>query len=376
MDEALNMDVSDMSERSDKISFAQLFMMFALMNGLASHVIVNPMILDASGRDSWLAAAAAGGGFLLWIVPIWWIMRRTKQQEWRGWLLRRYHPIVGWLLLLPLGVHLYMIGGMTVIHTSTWQITNYLPTNPKVMLVVSLVAFCSVLSLWGLRCIAIASGVLLPIVVLLGFFVSFYNSPSKDYALLTPIMEHGPQPIIHGMVYAGAGFIELVALMAVQHRLKTKIKLWHLLAYGAFSTFITIGPLIGAITEFGPTEAAHQMISPYEQWRLVQIGQFIEHLDFLSIFQWLSGACVRTSLAVYLLLELMHLKGPKARYSIMLIIMASYIVIALLPIDEYAFYLWLLHYYMPFSLVILLIFSAAWIVAAWVGGNRRQEGIA
>lgn len=350
-------------------------MIFSLMNGLASHVIVNPMILDASGRDSWIAAMAAGVLFLLWIVPLVWMMRRTKQQEWRGWLSRRYHPAVGWLLLLPLCLQMYMIGGMTVIHTSTWHITNYLPSSPKLLLTVSLVFFCTALSLWGLRCIAIASGVLLPIVVALGIFVSLFNSPIKDFELLRPMMEHGPKPVLHGMLYAGAGFIELVAVMALQHRLKSPIKLWQMLLYGAFSTYITIGPLVGAVTEFGPVEAAHQMTSPYEQWRLVQIGQFIEHLDFLSIFQWLSGACIRISLSVYLLVELIRFKRRRLRYGMIAAVMASYMAMSLIPVDEYTFYLWMYRYYMPLSFLILLVLSFVWLIAVWAGGRRAGEGL-
>ena len=43
---------------------------------------------------------------------------------------------------------------------------------------------------------------------------------------------------------------------------------------------LTLGPLIGAITEFGPNEATKQRYPAYEEWGLVTIGRYIEHLDF------------------------------------------------------------------------------------------------
>ncbi|MFD0590118.1 endospore germination permease [Paenibacillus sp. GCM10027627] len=362
-----------MRSGSDKISFIELFMVLALSNGLASHVIVNPMILDASGRDSWITVLVSGAMFLIWIVLLYFIMKKTAQKPWKDWLSNRLSPVVAWLLILPVCLQMYLIGGMTVIHTATWHVTNYLPATPKLALVVALVIFCSILSLWGLRVIAIVAGVLLPVVASLGIFVGAFNSPMKNYQLLRPILEHGMNPVIDGIIYAGAGFVELLVVVLLQHHLKAKVRLWHLLLYGIFSIIISLGPIVGAITEFGPEEASMQMASPYEQWRLVQIGQFIEHLDFLSIFQWLSGASIRISLSVYLLVELFRFKKKRNHYITIGAIMASYILLSLFPVNEYTFYLWMYHYYMPISLVVLLTASFIWLAVAWFAGSPRTE---
>lgn len=349
-------------------------MMFALMNGLASHIIVNPMVLSASKRDSWITVLVTGVFFLLWILLLVWLMNRSGYQEWKVWLSQKASPFVSWLLVIPLCIQMYLIGGMTVIHTATWHITNYLPSTPKVLLVISLVFFCTAISMWGIRVIAIVSGVLLPIVVVLGIFVGAFNSPMKDYALLRPVLENGWSPVLDGMVYSGAGFVELVALILIQHHLKEKIRVWQLLLYGVFSIIISLGPIVGAITEFGPLEASHQTTSPYEQWRLVKIGEFIEHLDFLSIFQWLSGACIRISLSVFLFVELLPLRKPRSRHWAIAVVMGTYIILSLFPVNEYSFYLWMDHYYMPISLAVLLSLSFLWmIVALFVGSTPREE---
>ncbi|GKU80384.1 endospore germination permease [Paenibacillus sp. L3-i20] len=358
---------------NNKINFVQVFMMFSLMNGLMSHVIVNPMVLAASGRDSWITSLVAGGMFLIWILLLVWLMKRTGQQELKKWFSRRVTPVGAFFLLAPISIGIYLIGGMTVIHTATWHITNYLPNSPKLLLVSFLIIFCTVISLWGIRVIAIISGVLLPFVVALGIFVSSFNSPMKDYSLLRPVLEHGWGPVIDGMVYAGAGFVELLVLLLIQHHMETKIRAWQLISYGLFSIIISIGPIIGAITEFGPVEAAHQMASPYEQWRLVQIGQFIEHLDFLSIFQWLSGACIRISLSVFVFVELLPLKQARSRHWAIFIVMASYLLLSLIPVNEYAFYLWMEKYYMPISLIVFLSLSLVWIIVALIFGSTKKE---
>jgi spore germination protein (amino acid permease) len=237
-----------------------------------------------------------------------------------------------------------------------------------------LVLFCAALSLWGLPVIAVVSGILLPIVVGLGIFVSLFNAPMKDYSLLRPVLERGFDPVMDGMIFTGAGFIELIVIMLLQHRLEKRVKIWQLLVYGVFSTMISMGPLMAAVTEFGPAEAMHQMISPYEQWRLVQIGKYIEHLDFLSIFQWLSGACIRISLSVFLLAEMIPEGRKKLRNGLILAIMLSYALISLFPFNEYSVYLWMSRYYMPISLAVLLPLSLLWMAAALLPGKGKRGG--
>lgn len=365
-----------MTKSASTINFLQACIILMLMNGLANHVIVNPMILDASGRDSWLSVLLAGALFLVWTALLLWLMRRSGQRPLKDWLASRTHPVVAWLLVAPLCAQLYLIGGMTTLHTSTWTLANYLPTSPKPLIVIALAVVCLLPAVWGIRSIAILSAFLLPVVIALGYFVSFSNMKHKDFTLLAPIAEHGFDPIWNGVIYAGGGFVELIALLAMQHRLNVKVTLWKMLAYACLSIYVMIGPVIGAITEFGPTEAMLQMESPYEQWRLVKLGDFIEHIDFFSIFQWLSGACIRISLSVYLLLELLGIRNARARLGIVIGAIASYAVAALLPINEYDFYLWMTRYYFPISLSVMLAVSGAWMLVALFGRRDRQVGAA
>lgn len=361
-----------MTESKGALNILQLFMMLALMNGLANHVIINPMLLDTSGRDAWIAVLAAGALFLLWIPLIRWLMHRSGQRKWMDWIADQSHPIVAWILMLPMLAILYLIGGTTVIHTIKWNLSNYLPTSSDFFLVLILVLLCMVLVLWGIHVIAITSGILLPLVSGLGIFVAVSNTTLKDYHLLQPILEHGPRPVVEGMLYAGGGFVEFIIILLLQHHLSHKVRLWQLYIYGVFTIMITLGPIIVAITEFGPVEASKQMASPFEQWRLVKIGQYIEHLDFLSIFQWLSGACIRVSLSVFILCEIISFKKKITRNVFIIVVMTTYAVGALFPLNEYSFYLWLFHHYVPLSLILLLSLSILWALIS-VFNKRKKE---
>ncbi|WP_256758039.1 endospore germination permease [Cohnella sp. WQ 127256] len=361
-----------MSATSGKISFLQVSMMLLLMNGLTNHVIVNPMLLDAAGRDSWLSVLGTGILFIGWCLLLLLFMKRSGQQKLQPWLAERTHPIISWILTIPLCIQLLMIGGMTVSYTAAWTASNYLPNTPKFVLSLTLALLCALFATWGIHVIAIASGLLLPIVMILGIFASVSNAPEKNFSLLKPIVEHGWNPVYEGMIYAGGGFIELVVLIAMQHHLNTKVRPWSLLIYAAISIYIMLGPLVAAIAEFGPFEAAKQMVSPYEQWRLVKLGTYVEHVDFFSIFQWLSGACIRISLSIFIAIDLLPKRITQHRKLFVWIIAGIYVLLSMIPINEYSFYTWMYRYYFPITLTVALSVSLVWILISYLA-KRPEE---
>jgi spore germination protein KB len=343
--------------QSGKINMLQACSILALVLGLLSHVVLNPLLLDAAGRDAWIAVLATGVLFLIWSAILVYIMKKSGQQKLYSWLAERTNPFIAWLVIIPLGVQLYVMGGMSVIHTTSWTITNYLPETPILVLALAFLLCTYYAAFSGLRTIAIISGILLPVVIILGIFVAGANVPHKDYSLLKPIMEYGTQPVLKGMLYAGGGFAELAFLLVMQHRIRTQVKWWHAAAFALFLILITLGPIVGAITEFGPVEAAKQMESPYIQWRLVKIGHYIEHVDFLSVYQWLSGAFIRVSLAMYLLSELFPFKSQKARHICITAVCLTYFLYTLLPMSRHILFEWLHKYYFLSSLIMVLSLS-------------------
>ncbi|MFK7691579.1 endospore germination permease [Paenibacillus sp. HJGM_3] len=364
-----------MKPSTDKIRFIQACMLHMLMTGLTTHVIINPMLLDASGRDAWIAVLSAGVLYMPWCALLAFIMKRAGQQKLQPWLARQTNPFVSWLLVIPFCVQVYLIGAMTMLHTTAWTITNYLPATPLIALIIPLAAISFLFAISGIRSMAIGAGFMLPIVIILGYFVSISNTPAKDYQQLKPFLENGLPPVLAGMVYAGSGFVELFVMLGIQHRMKTQAKAWQLMTLGAILVYITLGPIIGAITEFGPKEAAKQNISPYEQWRLVELGNYVEHLDFFSIYQWQAGAVIRISLSLYILAEMLPFRSSKARLWGMAVIMFSYMAMSLIPVSEYAFYLLRYRYYFPIALVVVLATTSLWAVIALLGKSRKEAGL-
>jgi spore germination protein (amino acid permease) len=356
-----------------KISFVQTFMVMMLFNGLLSHVILNPILLDVSGRDAWITVLCTAALYLPWCALLVFIMKKANGQKMQLWLAEQTSPFFSWLLIIPLAIQLYFIGGMTLTHTSLWAVSNYLPETPQNVLIIALILACYYLARSGINAIAIGSGLLLPAVVTLGYLVAFGNIPEKDWVFLRPFLEEGWGRIFSGMLYAGGAFVELSLLLLLQHRLKKKVHVWQMMLLGFVLVLITLGPIIGAITEFGPKEAAKQLVSPYDQWRLLKLGNYVEHVDFFSIFQWLSGATIRISLSLFLLTDLFSFQQPKSRNRFLAVITVSYVLLTIIINYYNTFFLWIFERYLIVSLVVTLILTLIWAVVAWFSHPRKEN---
>lgn len=344
-------------------------MVILLSVGLLNHVIIAPLVLQASGRDAWLTILLCAVPLPLWLLLVYPIVRSIGTRPLGEWLAERTGKtaraaIVGVILIV-----LLMIAYITSTDTVSWGSSTYLPETPKFVTSVVFVASCVAGAVLGMHVIAYMSCVLLPVVSLLGVFVGTANSPRKDYSQLFPIMERGWSPVVDGMAYVGAGFAELFLFTVFAGYVDRPFQRRHLIATGLFIVILCCGPVIGVLTEFGPDEAMGQRFPAFAQWRLVQIGKYIEHVDFFAIYQWLSGAFVRTASALCLCMDLLGVRIRKARAAAGGIVGALIVVLTVYPFGdaaEYRFY----GRYFPFSFYLILGLFAYMLLIATFSGKR------
>ncbi|MFA9458480.1 endospore germination permease [Halalkalibacter sp. AB-rgal2] len=309
--------------------------LFLLMStGLKNHVILIPSLLEVARRDAWISIIITALIYPIYMLMIYVVIRNTNQQNLYGWFKERVGGILSKVIVMLIVIYLLTTSLITLKDLTLWTKITYLPQTPDKIIAFSFLLLCMSMAITSIRTIAIVNGVLLPIVIFLGFFVMSANFPNKDYSLLFPIFENGLLPTIKGMVYVGAGMIELFIILFIQHRVKTKITFMSLVVIGALLVWITLGPTMGTIANFGPEKAGQLRFPAFEQWALVSLGRFVEHIDFLSIFQWLSGAFVRISLLLFLIIDLLQIENRKRRIKVILIC-GSIIALALsIPLGD------------------------------------------
>ncbi|QDS37585.1 endospore germination permease [Brevibacillus brevis] len=340
------------------IRFGQVMMIFLLSTGLMNHVTVIPFLLSSAGKSSWVSVLVAAGLVSIWVPLIPYIMWNTNMEPLFTWIQIRFGRIVSLLLLVPAMIFVFFFGTVTLLDTIAWIKTMLLPNTPVWFLTFWLMLACLWAAVSGSNVIARASVFLLPFVVILGFFVSTANIPNKNYSHLLPILEDGYSPVVQGLIYISGGLLEIVLLLFLQPLLTKTPKTSKLIFLVWLLCGLTIGPLIGAIAEFGIVEASKQRFPAFEEWRLLEIGKYIDHVDFLSVYQWLAGAFIRIALALLILKNVIPHRSVKRSNGTALGFAFLMFVMACLPYNDKSFYEFLAQWYFPATVWFTLLFSS------------------
>lgn len=313
-------------------------MVYMMSTGLFNHVTLIKVLVEKAGRDSWIGVSAACVFTFLWIFLLVFIIRRMHGVHLAQWVQKTAGRAVAYGLIGVMFLLLFANATTTLFELLQWTQSVYLANTPLLLLGSAMLFVCLYSAYHGIYSVRKSASILLPFVVLFGFFVATANMGRKDASMLTPILEHGLSPILSAAFYELAGFGELFWVLLLQHRLKQTRSLSKGLAIlTVFLLGLTVGPLIGAIVEFGPGEAADLRFPPYEEWRLVKIGDYVEHTDFLSIFQWITGAYVRLTFHFYLIVELLRLtekKKRKARRWLLVSLGTAALLICIIPVSD------------------------------------------
>lgn len=346
-------------------------MLFMLTVGITNHVTVIPLLLSAAGRDAWLSVLIGAIPFAGWTCLLAFINSHLGQEPLHEWIKRTQSKWVSNLLLGPIVFALYMMALVHLIDTQTWTTVNYLPRTPEWFTALVLVVFCVIAANGGISPLGITSGVILPFVSILGFFIAFGNIPKKDYTLLLPFLQNGMEPVLHGLVYVGGGFTELIIVLLLQHHVRKPLHLSHYIAMLIIAIILTLSPLTGAIAEFGPVESTRQRFPAFEQWRLLSIGKNFENMEFFAIYQWLSGSFIRISLCLFLMVELMKIINPRKKTYTLVFLGFSMIAFTSLPFSDMHFMTFLSKVYYPLFMTLILVITLC--IAGLVLSNRNRK---
>lgn len=300
-------------DKLGKFSILHVILLVMTFIGLKTHVTILPSILEQAKRDGWasvIIAAVLMFPLLLLIISI---QKKTNQQPLKEWLSEKIGKVGSSIILYAVVIYLFLLASFTMHETILWISDTFLDSTPQLILLAVYIIVCFLLVSTNIQTIVMVNVIVLFVVVILGFYVAIVNIQVKDYNLLQPFFEHGFPPVLLGVVYPASGFIEIILLLFLQHHFKKPIKWFHIAIMIFILTVLTLGPLVGAIVEFGPEEAAKHRYPAYEEWGLVSVGRFIEHMDFLSIYQWLTGTFIRVGLLLYIAADILNIAGKRKR---------------------------------------------------------------
>jgi spore germination protein KB len=337
------------------------------------HVLIIPILLSTSSRDSWVSVMFSTVPFILWILLVFYLYKKmTKHRDVLLLLRKKFNH--NWFYIfftILLGSYFLLEAFITLKFTFIWAKGNYTLDTPDLVIITMFALVCYYSSSKGLLTISTISLLSLPIVSAFGFLVGIGNSNSKTYELLFPIFENGYSQFLHGIIYSCSGLFDIVFLLFLIPFVKNKLKLKWLIITGVILVLLILGPLTGAISEFGPHEAAKLINPAYEEWRLLKIGEHITRLDFLSIFQWLSGAFVRISLSLFIVERIVN--HNKKKLWLLPTLYIILIISATIPWDASSFYLFLQNYYFPINLGFQIGIFLLFLLLIHLVGVQHEE---
>lgn len=345
-----------------KISVSQVFYIFLLSTGLSNHVLVIPLLIDAAGRDAWISVLI---GYLIsipFLLILLYVMKNLKNISLFDWLKSTYSAAFSRIIATLIAIYLLIVGWITLKETVTWTHETYLLNTPVLVIGLSILASSIYISYGKINVIAICAGVLLPLVIVLGCFVAIGTIPAKDYSFITPVLvENTWWDVGKGSIFVFGSLVELVLLVILQDRVSKRIKFPHLLLLSLFLIILTLGPLLGSMAVFGPEEVERLRYPAFLQWRILSIGTYFNHLDFLSIYQWLSGSFIRLALILYLITKVFEMQSKKGRIVIQSVICVLYLVFISIPISDEQLAFFLRKYFYSgssiFAVMVLLILA-------------------
>lgn len=355
------------------ISILHVVLLTMTFIGLKNHVTIIPSLLQTVGRDGWASVILGAIMLFPWLFVLVFVHTKSKQQPIKDWLKQKIGKVGSSIILYATAIYLMVVAAFTMRETVLWINTAFLPKTPIEILLLIYTVLCIFLASTSILTITIVNAFVLFAVLVFGFFVAFVNLQVKDYELLRPFFEHGWQPILKGMFYPASGFVELFLLLFIQQYVNKPIRWYHFGLMLFLLVGLTMGPLIGAIAEFGPVEAAKQRFPAYEEWGLATIGRYIEHLDFLSVYQWLTGAFIRISLILFIVTELLNAEGNQKKIWNFIAPPFYFICLLLALLSDNVFLEINEKYFLLINFIVLSTLSLLFMLIAFMKGKTSKK---
>lgn len=357
-------------------SRTQVIFLLLLSLGISNHVLILPQLLKTSGRDSWISVLVA---YVVLLVSGLFFVRISKsigKEKLYGWLKSRMGIWIAVPLIAVLAVNYFLAGYIALFDMIEVVTIFFLPFTPIWIVTVMFMLFALGASYKGGSTLFQMSAMLLPIVWLLGHFVSAFTFYAKDYGYLLPVLANGAGPVLKGSMIVVGGTTDLLLLLLLQRKLKKPLNYIGLVILITLLCGLVIGPVTGSLAAFGPSVAASLRFPAFEQWRLLIVGKRISHVDFLAILQLMSGSLVRIALMLFLLTDILETKSIRFRRWWTSGVALALVVMILMPISDITMQHFMEFLYFPglvlFGLAMLLILFIASFIPPGRGMSRNE----
>ncbi|MEH7387323.1 endospore germination permease [Bacillus sp. JJ1521] len=360
-----------------QFSRTQLIFVLILFIGISNHVLIMPHLLATGKRDAWIAALFTYAILLFWGFILYLIMKKNHQRLCLyDWITTRAGVAISRMIIAILAAYVFSISAISFYDLIQSVNIYFLPRTPSIVVMLPFLMICIWSAYSGLKSIVYVSAVLLPIVWMLGIFVAWFTFSEKDYTYLFPVLVDGYQPVVKGTIIILGGSADFLVLLLLQHHLKKSFTYLNLFILITILVGLILGPTTGSLASFGPAVAADMRFPAFEQWRLITLGNYISHVDFLAVFQLLSGELIRVSLGLYILSDMVKAhKHPVKKKKIFTITSILLGLLTLIPVSDMWLQKLIGKYFYPAALISALVISLTLLIISYLPMKKGTQNI-
>ncbi|MEH6939843.1 endospore germination permease [Bacillus sp. JJ664] len=342
---------------NEKIFISAALILVLLSSILMNHFIMIPVLFDIAGRDAWISVVIAFPALLVWLCILYYIMKKTEQKSITLLIKQRYGNIAYSIIVIPLLVFLLINSYIALKSISFWITITYLPKTPTIVIEACLIIICTYCAYAGITSIAVISVFLFPFILFFELFLDGANIQFMHINWMKPMIQNGWNPILKGSFYIAGGYIELLFLLLVQHHINKRVKFLQLFFLGSLILLSSLFPLFYSISLFGPRLSENMHFPVYEQWRLLGIGQFIQHVDFISVYQFMSCSFIRIALTLYLCIDILNIRSKPNLKNLLWALSFTLFVVACIPITTLNLHSFVNNNYFPIFIPVIFFIS-------------------
>ncbi|PCK21337.1 spore gernimation protein GerXB [Bacillus pumilus] len=317
-----------------KYSRLQIAFLIIMFSSIPNKYVVLPHLMHEAKRDAWVCIFIAYIFFLLWGLAISFLVNKMEGISLMNFLKLRTGKGITFGLIGFFSLFICISGLISFYELIKLIDLHFLPYTPTWVITISLIILCLASARNGIKTIVYLSVFLLPIVWCLDILNVFASFSDKDYSHLFPVLIQGKEPLIKGTFIILGGTADILLLLFFQHQLRKPYRFLHIILIITAIMGMTIASNISTIASFGPYVATAFNFPAFEQWRLVTLGMYISHVDFLAVFQILSGVMIKVSLCLSCLGQITEEVSKKTKRFAIFLILSIYAIVSISKISE------------------------------------------
>lgn len=286
---------------SGKISNRQLMFIIIATIISTADIFLPAIVAAIAGRDAWISVLLATVEALVMAAIIISLGLRFSDKtlveicqlvlgRWIGWILA-----FSWVTLFSVNVTINVLGQLSIIIKAA-----FMQATPQGTFIVILAVIAAYAVNQGLETIARVTELLLPLGIGLLVLVGVLVLPLVEFGNYLPVMSGGLAPVVNGahrmVSFLGEGVIILMLMPYLNQ--PQKVVGAAVGATALLGAFLFIGVL--AIGMFNVTQTANMIFPALEMIRMVQIGQFFQHLDAIIMTVWIAGIYIKIVVYFYI----------------------------------------------------------------------------